>query len=401
LFIILAGGAAAAAFLLKASFSKSIFIAILAAAGFLFVVGIVLTILAAVSGATLSRILKRWGAHSVAALDNEVEKRVIRAAMYARASEERARRIAETDEAENEKNLTLHAIRKECVEFTGEGVADISVLTATAIERIQELAKTKESLNASLAMSKGELRGFADVLGYDKGETVDRAYKEVMATEIGQTASGFTTNDAAMAISKKNFAESALPGLITQKGDVDANLARVRATTEDTAVLSAQLDGTRRDIGRLKKKLAAVEEATAALITAGEGIRASLMPRVVDSASAIMSGFTSGRHTAVLSDRNFELSFMVDDRKRSVSQMSAGTQDAAYISFRSAVARILFANDVPPLVYDESFARIDEGRLKAILTMLSDSKMQSLVFTCRTLEGVLADQLESGSRIRL
>jgi uncharacterized protein YhaN len=55
--------------------------------------------------------------------------------------------------------------------------------------------------------------------------------------------------------------------------------------------------------------------------------------------------------------------------------------------------RVLFAGDPPPAVFDESFARIDARRLKKILTVLaSDDANQSIVFTCRTLEGESAPQ---------
>ncbi|MBR6676843.1 MAG: hypothetical protein IKL24_05890, partial [Clostridia bacterium] len=397
--VLLAIGAAGGAlsFVFKAKLA-GLFIPLIASAGGVLAIGIALLAVAAVSGRKLSAVLKKWEVSSCPELEDEVERRTIRAAIYRKTAEERARRLAEAQYCETEKNTVIGAVRDACREFVGDAIADADVLCTSAVEKAAELAKMKENLGASLAMAQGELRGYSDVLGYDGGKTVEGSYKEVMQTDAGKIASGFTTKEAALAISKKNFAESALPGLITQKGDVDANLARVKATSEDTAVLSAQLDHARRETATLKKKLNAVEEATRALVAAGEGIRASLMPRVAECASDILSGFTDGRHTALVADRSFNLGFMVDDRKRAVTHMSAGTQDAAYVSYRCAIAKVLFSADAPPLVYDESFARIDENRLKNILNMLSESKMQSLVFTCRTLEGELTDKLEGASR---
>ena len=204
-----------------------------------------------------------------------------------------------------------------------------------------------------------------------------------------------------MAKNKKNFAEGALPGLLSQKGEADASLAKARATTMDSAVLAVQLEGTRKEIAALKKRLAAIEEAKDALVRAGEGLRSSLVPRVVGEASDLMGGFTDGKYDSLSVDRAFSLEFMQDGVKREVGYLSAGTADAAYISLRCALARVLFSGDVPPLVYDESFARIDEGRLFEILSLLSRDDMQSHVFTCRTLEGELSKKLSGAARIRL
>lgn len=398
--LVLGIAGAALGFVFKSALKK-LFIPVLASAGGAFAIGCALLVVAVISGRKLSAVLKKWDVSSCTELEDEIERRNIRAAIYQRAAEDRARRMAEAQVCEAEKNTVIGAIRDACREFVGDAIADADVLCTSAVEKATELAKMKESLGASLAMAQGELRGYSDVLGYDGGKTVEGSYKEIMQTEAGKVAYGFTTKEAAMAISKKNFAESALPGLITQKGEVDANLARVKATSEDTAVLSAQLDSAKRESAVLKKKLAAVEEATRALVSAGEGIRASLMPRVSECASEIMKGFTDGRHTEIVADRGFNLGFMEDDRKRGITQMSAGTQDAAYVSYRCAIAKVLFSADALPLVYDESFARIDEKRLENILNMLSESKMQSLVFTCRTLEGKIADKLEAASRSEL
>ena len=125
------------------------------------------------------------------------------------------------------------------------------------------------------------------------------------------------------------------------------------------------------------------------------------MPRVVGEASDIMEGFTDGKYDSLSVDRTFALEFLCDGKKREVGYLSAGTADAAYISLRCALARVLFSGDVPPLVYDESFARIDEERLFEILSLLSRDDMQSLVFTCRRLEGDIAKKLSGAARIKL
>ena len=50
--------------------------------------------------------------------------------------------------------------------------------------------------------------------------------------------------------------------------------------------------------------------------------------------------------------------------------MSAGTQDIAYLSLRLALINLLFRKESPPLIFDESFTRLDDGRLRNVLRLL-------------------------------
>ena len=63
----------------------------------------------------------------------------------------------------------------------------------------------------------------------------------------------------------------------------------------------------------------------------------------------------------------------------------------AYIALRLALVKALFKRDMtPPLIFDESFASLDEGRVKNALRILEGDDLQSFLFTCRSLEGSLA-----------
>ncbi|MBE6588386.1 MAG: hypothetical protein E7647_08255 [Ruminococcaceae bacterium] len=385
----------AGAFFLREAAGQAVFFALLGTGAFLFVAAVAFLICMTVNAVKLNRVLKEWGVRNTDGLEKEAERRFDRAEAYNRAYDEHSKRCHEISTCEKERDSVIALLRQCLSDFVPEDIPDTDTMTAEALAVAAELSKRKEELGASLAMARGELRGYSDVLSFDGGAAVAEAYREFMETEAGRISAAFTTKDAAMAISKKNFAESALPGLIAQKGEVDSNLARVKATTGDTAVLSAQLDNCMRELDRMQKSLAGIEAATSALLSAGESMRQSLMPRVIEEANVLMGGFTEGKYTTLTSDRDLSLEFIQDDRRRDISYLSAGTADAAYISFRCALATVLFASDTPPLVYDESFARIDESRLSGILSMLAGSKTQSLVFTCRTLEGRLADRLET------
>lgn len=384
------------------------FIVLGAAAAFLFTYlaaialpGVAFLVMAFVKKTKRSKIYKKWSVKDDTALEEEIDGAIERAKEYDRAAAEWSRREAELYEVEREREDVLTALRASCLVFAKGDEADTDILVARALEEAAQLSRKKEELSSSYAMIKGELLGYMDVLGSDEGESVIESAAAVLETEAGRIAADFTPKDAAMAKNKKNFAEGALPGLLSQKGEADSNLARARATSLDAAVIAVQLEGTRQEIRALKKRLAAIEEAKDALARAGEGLRSSLVPRVVDEASRLMEGFTLGKYDSLSVDRSFSLEFMQDGVKREVGYLSAGTADAAYVSLRCALARVLFSGDVPPMVYDESFARIDEARLLEILSMLSRDDMQSLVFTCRALEGDMAKKLSGAGLIKL
>jgi uncharacterized protein YhaN len=64
--------------------------------------------------------------------------------------------------------------------------------------------------------------------------------------------------------------------------------------------------------------------------------------------------------------------------------MSAGTKDAAYISLRMALINVLFKNEDPCVIFDETFSSFDDTRLKSVLKLVSGSHpgYQSLILTC-------------------
>jgi len=75
--------------------------------------------------------------------------------------------------------------------------------------------------------------------------------------------------------------------------------------------------------------------------------------------------------------------------------LSAGTQDLAYLSLRMALLHMLYDRELPPLLFDEAFATLDDKRLSRMIALLhrastSDqaetNTSQAIVFTCHKRE---------------
>ncbi len=380
---------------------NSVFTLILASLGGAFLLAaLVFTFVRMALGSSIKKILKKWESENVASLEGRIDTAIMKARIFARTEAEITAKEAEIAEAEVERDSVLFALREAARVFVSDEIADTDILVSRSLEKAAEVAKRREELLSQLGMAKGEINTYSDVLSDDMGERVDREAMEVLETDVGQRAKSFGKRDVELAKEKKRFAENALPHLLEQKREVELSLTHLRATTQDSAAIAALLDGNRREIDTMKKNLLGIESAREAIIVAGERLRASLMPRVISEAGNMLSDFTDGRYASVSVDREFNAVLMLDGKRRELSYMSQGTGDIVYIALRSALAKVLFANDMPPIVYDESFARIDEERLSGIMALLDSSARrgaQSLVFTCRRLEGDIAKKYDKAS----
>jgi len=363
---------------------------------------VVFIVFAIVNRTKLSRILKKYSAKNIPDLDDIVKEKIARAAVYEKLSDERKSREADISACEREREGVIFSLREAARVFVDDDIKDTDILVSEALDVARSAMRKKEELTAALGMAKGEMRLFADVLGADNGEAALRRMSDAVNTDEGKRAEELDRKSAALVKNKMAFAQNSLPALLSQKGEADATLARLRASTEDSSVIATQLDYTRREIAAMKRSLGAIELAKEALARAGEGLRSSLMPRIAREAAGNLQSFTGGKYDSLSLDGDFRVDMLLDGRRREITYMSAGTADAVYISLRLALARVLFSGNTPPLVFDESFARVDEKRLSEMLSMLSAGEdLQSLVFTCRTLEGELSEKLAASNKITL
>ncbi len=373
----------------------------LACGGAFVLMGAIFAVLFAVTLGKLKALCKKWGVSKAYELDSAIEDRIMKAYAYNKAGDEYNRRAFEAKECEDERKKVLSSLRALAEELCTEDVADTDILVSKALEKASEILQRREELRGDIGAAKARLASFADVLSDNEAAKAKKDANDVLITKEGAVAAAFTKAQADGCKNKKAFAESVLPGLLKRKGEVDSLLARRKATTKDTAILTAQLDRVVSDIEAMKKRLSGIEGAIKALNDAGVGLRSSFVPKVVGEVGALMEGFTDGKYCRLSVEDDFSVSFIIDGVKREMAYMSSGTADAAYISLRCALSKVLFGADSFPLIYDESFARIDEGRLLEIMEMLSGDKvMQSFVFTCRALEGRIAEKV-GGNTVRL
>ena len=123
--------------------------------------------------------------------------------------------------------------------------------------------------------------------------------------------------------------------------------------------------------------------------TASGKLREGISPKIAQNAGKLLGAMTEGKYDQIGLDTNFLLSFSDGSMMRDAEFLSAGTGDLAYICLRIALIELLYKKTVPPFIFDESFVRIDDARMKNVLSLIgkyAEHDYQSLIFTCHTRE---------------
>ncbi|MBR4070951.1 MAG: hypothetical protein IKK26_00155, partial [Clostridia bacterium] len=219
---------------------------------------------------------------------------------------------------------------------------------------------------------------------------IRNAAAAALETQAGITASEMNRAEYEKTVRDRGFFLSTADAQRRRHTELEKKLGALSATAVSPAEIAEKIAELDKEYKESTEKYNAIALALETIVKAGENLRASLLPRIVGEAGALLGAFTEGKYTGLGVDRNFNMSYAPGGYTREADYMSAGTRDAAYLSLRSALMKVLFPGDAPMAVYDESFARIDEDRLGRLLSILSaagEEGIQSLVFTCRTIEG--------------
>jgi uncharacterized protein YhaN len=150
-----------------------------------------------------------------------------------------------------------------------------------------------------------------------------------------------------------------------------------------------ELDEKSQKLDYYKQKFVAYMMAIEAVKNASGRLRESISPKIADSAGKYLSELSDGKYNSLSLDSDFSVSYSDGEYTRSADNLSAGTEDITYISLRLALIETLYKAAYPPLVFDESFSRTDDNRLKKALTLmtrLSEQGLQSILFTCHNRE---------------
>ncbi len=183
-----------------------------------------------------------------------------------------------------------------------------------------------------------------------------------------------------------DFLQNSIGAMTEKLAQTEKQLAVLNATVQRPTEISEALLAVEHELDVLREKFDAYVMAIDAIEAAGGKLREGISPKIAKSASAIMSKLSCGKYSEIGIDPDFAMTFTDGASTHTADCFSAGTSDMAYISLRLALMEVLFTKSKPPLIFDESFARTDDTRLSAALTLISEGlegcSSQSLIFTC-------------------
>lgn len=252
----------------------------------------------------------------------------------------------------------------------------------------------RRALEAECAKLKGQLESAEAYLSSVNADEISARADEIRITDAGRAAEAMSDTERASVSRESAFIRTKIENLRGRELELERECAALRATVTYPAKLTEELEDVAKTLKQKKESYDALILASEMLEAAGENIRSSVVPRLNSEASGIMNEVTGGRYGELGISSSFEMNFRSGDfGTLELDYLSAGTKDIAYLALRVALVKALYSDvQRPPVIFDESLAFLDEGRVAKAVDVLSRSGVQTLLFTCRSLEGSVADE---------
>lgn len=142
-----------------------------------------------------------------------------------------------------------------------------------------------------------------------------------------------------------------------------------------------------------EKELEAVMLALDAINGLSDKIYRSFGEKLNRNLSETVERVTDGRYRQTVLRQDLKPLCMDKLDYVAADALSTGTAEQIYFALRVTLAEVFFDNLKVPLILDEPFAYYDECRQRKALELLAESERQVILFTCRSLEGSVLDQM--------
>ncbi|MDD4772069.1 MAG: AAA family ATPase [Eubacteriales bacterium] len=188
---------------------------------------------------------------------------------------------------------------------------------------------------------------------------------------------------------------------------LENQLTELRAVTEKPAQLADRIYALDEEIASASKRHRACVLAGEMLTAAAENLRSNITPNLSAESGKLLKTVTDGRYGEVGIGTDMSLVYTVRDRgadTRGVEYMSAGTRDLAYISLRLALMNFIYRASVPPVIFDESFARLDDRRLELTFRLLAEYAQrgyQIILLTAQKRDALIMESIADFRHIKL
>lgn len=195
---------------------------------------------------------------------------------------------------------------------------------------------------------------------------------------------------------KKKFLTTTIRTLSEKCRDAERELMAIENECENPNRISAELESNRERYSEERLTYDALLLVGDALTEAGNDIRSGVTPILRSRAGEFMSILTDDKYSSLGISEDYEMTADTEYGNQSLSLLSTGTKDAAYLSLRLSLLSLLFKDELPPLAVDEALSGLDDrraaGALKLLLSYV-DRGGQCILFTCHGREERLIAEL--------
>lgn len=180
--------------------------------------------------------------------------------------------------------------------------------------------------------------------------------------------------------------------------EFEIKLASLSATAEIPSEVLEKITSVKNEINTGKERYDAYSLAYEKIESASDKMRASVSPRLSEGASKRMEVLTDGKYDEIGVGGEFAMTFRPKTEGGRVTKsddfMSAGTSDIAYVSLRLALSELIAnGKNIPPIIFDESFSRLDDERLINMLSLLKKENTQIVILTSNPREINMLERL--------
>ncbi len=267
----------------------------------------------------------------------------------------------------------------------------ISKRKETSATSLSDLISETEKIVTELSVARSELEmaQYKARVSAEKAEGADE--KQLRAKIKGALpAEECKTFKVDMKRTELNWLTKQNESLTEKLTEAEKSLAAANATFTLPAQIYAKLIDVRAELEEAREDYEAHVLAYEKLSEASRRLRSSISPALADYAGKLMDGFTGGKYGELGVSDSFDITYSGEGMTHPADTLSSGTQDMAYVSLRLALVKLLFP-DKTTVFFDDTFARVDNGRLIRVMKTLSTLENQCVLFTCRDREGKCAE----------
>ena len=268
--------------------------------------------------------------------------------------------------------------------------------TSSADELLTRSAKICADIRALCAQKNDLLLRIAAceaLISNHKSSLAEYDEREIRAELGSAVSSAMSIAEADRALS---FATSKKDSLVRNVSIIREQLAASRASVASTPVeLGDRISDLYQKLDARSRYFDALMLAKESIERASDAMSGNVTPEISRKASEIMERISGGKHPALRTTKQLELSVDEDGFGFSAELLSEGARDAAYIALRISLMLSIFGDQLPPLMLDDALCQFDDNRARImidIISRLSEIPLQSVIFTCHAREKMICEE---------